>query len=147
MPTIITSGDITLTPDAIDGYSSERESGNIVHPILGRANPDTTLRAASLRTGTLRLTFGGEAESKEAEDVHAVGGVFAIISPERSSVEMSYTLADRGRIRRTWDNAGFWTLEVDYQETIDAGGVAPIIIVDGGTPDDPGEGFLDGGAP
>jgi hypothetical protein len=147
MATIITVGDHTMTPTQVLGYASSRQSRNIVHDILGRESPDITLRPASLRTGTLEMGFTSEADAKDAEDRHAVGGVFAIISTERASVEMSYVTA--GAIGRELEDStrDAWVVRVDYQETTDAAGVDPIIVIDGGTPEDEGEGFLDGGAP
>jgi hypothetical protein len=119
MSTVITSGSETIEPTIIDGYSSGRESRNIVHPILGRSEPDVTLRPANLRTGTLTLGFEGptsEIDSLEAETLHATGGVFAVVSTDRGTVEMSYVV--NGQISRTLEDEtrDAWLVTVDYQE-------------------------------
>lgn len=113
MTTIIYSGG-TIEPIAVSDYATSREGGNIVHPILGRAEPDVTLRPANLRTGTLTMTFADEGASRIAEDAHATGAVFGILSDERPTVEMSYVVA--GAISRTLGAAAVWTLTVDFQE-------------------------------
>lgn len=119
MATIITHEADTITPTQVLGYSAEREAGNVVHPILGRSNPDVTLRPASLRTGTLSLGFQGdtsEEDSAECAEIHAVGGVFSIFSTERATVEMSYV--SNGRITRELDDESrdAWVVTVDFQE-------------------------------
>lgn len=119
MSTLITHGADTITPTQVLGYDTEREAGNIVHPILGRSNPDVTLRPARLRTGTLTLGFHGrtsEADSLTAEALHATGGVFAVVSTDRATVEMSYVVD--GMIRRELDDESrdAWVLSVGFQE-------------------------------
>jgi hypothetical protein len=113
---IISSGDIDLVPLVINGYESSRQSGNLVHPIMGRANPDITFRPAMLRTGTLRLVFLDETASKQAEDEHAIARVWQVITPDRLTVEMSYVT--NGSIVRTLDDAtrDAWIVSIDYQE-------------------------------
>ncbi|TQJ31945.1 hypothetical protein [Microbacterium sp. SLBN-146] len=116
---LITHGASTITPTEILGYTSERESRNIIHAILGRSNPDVTLRPAALRTGTLIMGFHGansEADSASAEALHATGGVFTVLSPDRGTIEMSYVAA--GRITRELEDEtrDAWVLRVDFQE-------------------------------
>lgn len=117
MATVITSGTDTITADAVSDYASASTSGNRVHRILGVAAPSAALRTASLRTGTLTLTFRSETESYAAEELHREGGrVFSLASAERPTVNMAYILADGGRIERTLTLTGQWTLTVDFQE-------------------------------
>jgi hypothetical protein len=117
MSTIITSGADTLEPTLVTGYASRREARSIVHTILGRENPDVTFRPASLRSGQLELLFTGESESLDAEQLHATGQTFALISTDRASVEMTYVVAD-GTIERELDDAtrDVWIVRVPFQE-------------------------------
>lgn len=125
MSEYVTNGVDTFTPTLIDGYESERASATIVHQILNRSAPDVTVRPAGMRTGTLRMVFAdstsdggglGEPDSKACEDAHAAGGVFNLISSDRSSIVMSYV--PHGRIRRALDDVtrDVWILEVEFHE-------------------------------
>lgn len=116
MATIITAGATTITADAVDGYESSRESGNRVHAIPGRPGPDASLRVAGLRTGTIRLAFASEVEADAAENTHAMARSFTLLSEDRPTVNMTYILQEGGRISRTLEAAGYWTVSVDFQE-------------------------------
>jgi hypothetical protein len=120
MSTVITYSGGAINPDMVLGYQSQREAGNIVHPILGRDNPDITFRPARLRTGRLELGFysdTAEEDSLAAEEAHALGVIFNLASTDRGSIEMSYVVA--GSVVRSLavpSGTGAWTLDVDYQE-------------------------------
>src|SRR5688500_7572097 len=118
MSTVITYTGGSITPDMVLGYQSQRQAGNIIHPILGRENPDITFRPAMLRTGRLELGFYGatsEADSLAAEAAHGLGAVFTLASTDVGSIEMSYVVA--GSVTRTIEVPGTaWTVHVDYQE-------------------------------
>jgi len=117
MANTITTGIYTITPTLIDGYEAERIGGTIVHPILGRVNPDVTLRPAAMRTGTLRLLFIEEANAKTALDVLSTGAVFRLNSDERD-VSMSFVVPEGERISyRLNDEArDGWHLDVPFAE-------------------------------
>lgn len=118
MSTTISAGATILRPILVDGYSAVRESRNIVHHIIGRQDPDITRRPASLRSGSLRLLFADEAESLQAEDVHANGITFVLTSTERASIEMTYVLAEGQTITRELDDETreLWLVIVPFQE-------------------------------
>lgn len=116
-PTVIVKGDqLIAIPDVMDGFESRRDSQTIVHPILGRPNPDITIRPAMLRTGTLSFVFGSETESFAAEISHAEGGVFKLESSTRDTVQMRYVPV--GQITRTLERTtrDTWIVTVDFQE-------------------------------
>jgi hypothetical protein len=140
--TTVSDGTTTFNPTLVDGYESTRATATVVHQIMNRSTPDISIRPAALRAGTLRMIFadssaaGGdlivdgdgyvvagspftvnaELDSKACEDAHAAGGVFNLVSSERSSIVMSY-VAD-GSITRALDDAtrDVWILEVDFHE-------------------------------
>lgn len=118
MVLMITHGVSTVIPTQILGYETERESQNIVHAIMGRSEPDVTLRPAYLRTGTLSLGFEGvtsETDSKAAEDLHATGGVFTL-NADRVTAGMSYVVT--GTVKRTLEEEtrDAWIVEFSFQE-------------------------------
>ena len=116
MSTTITHASSTITPDLIDGFNAARQSANIVHQILGLAEPDVTIRPALLRAGTLRLIFSDETASKDAEDLHATGGIFTLASTERASIDMDYVVSGTVRRYLSPETRNYWVLEVDFQE-------------------------------
>lgn len=121
MPTTITQGANTIAPQEVLSVSSEQTAGNIVHPILGRANPDVTLRPAGMRTGSIEMGFSGpnsETDSAAARALLAAGGVFTMTSTDRATVNMTFVAS--GRITRELEETtrNAWTISLDYQEVI-----------------------------
>lgn len=115
---LITYSGGTLEPDLVLGYSTAREGGAIVHDILGRADPDVTLRPMGTRTGTLTLLFTAEADAEEAERVLASADTFALSDPDRSSILMDF--ASTGTVTRTLDpdTLDVWIVTVAYRQVV-----------------------------
>lgn len=121
MTNLITRGVDTIEPTIIEGYRSERESRNIVHPILGRAEPDVTLRPSSLRGGSLTLGFESatsEDDSKAAEDILGDSGVFALTSSDRSTVDMSFVVVGTPARELEDETRDAWLVVFEYQEVL-----------------------------
>lgn len=118
MNATITGGASVITPTLVTELSEANTGRNIVHRIIGRTDPDVTLRAASLRTGTLELAFLSEADSHTARNVLATGGLFTLNSPDRPTLAMKFVVADNGRISRAIEDTtrNAWTIAVDYAE-------------------------------
>lgn len=116
MAELFTQGSDTYTPDAVEVFMTERESRNIVHNVIGRANPDITLRPAGLRTGTLSVVFRDELDALAFDDAHAVGAVFTYDSGSRPTLSMTYVPV--GRLTRELDpsSLAFWRVTFDFQE-------------------------------
>ena len=119
MSNVITSQTAVITPTLITGYSSKRESHTVLHQIIDRSAPDVTLRAASLRSGSLELLFAAEdaeAASSAAEAALSEAAVFTLTSDERSTVGMPFVV--QGSITRTLDDASrsAWTVAFDWAE-------------------------------
>lgn len=105
-----------ITPIHVNGYESSRESGVVIHPIVGRSSPDVTLAPAALRAGTLNLLFDDETESRAAEDAHALPLAFTLVSAARTTIDMYYVVT--GATRRTLNSVDrrHWVVEVPFQE-------------------------------
>ena len=119
MPTILTSGETVISPTICLSIETRRTAGNIVHDVVGRSDPDVTLRPAGTRTGTLRLGFLGassEADSETAELALSGVGVWSILSDERESLAFSFIVA--GRIERVLDDItrDDWIVVVEFRE-------------------------------
>ncbi len=121
MPALITFGSSTIAPSQVMGYMSERAGNNVVHPILGREEPDVTLRPASLATGTLELGFQGptaESNSKTAQTLASTSGVGTFYSSDRSSVGMTFVVTDRVRRELDPDSRDAWIVSIPWQEVM-----------------------------
>lgn len=123
MSATITIGSTVISPQAVTGYESVREGQSIVHDILGRSNPDVTLRPSGLRRGTLHLAFIGttaEADSLAAENAHALAGVAALTVADHPTASMSYIVPGAGSIKRSLspETMNHWLLELDFQEVL-----------------------------
>lgn len=107
---------LVIEPLATDGYESSRTSGSITHQILGKPEPDITIRPATLRTGTLTFWFDDEEASLEAEEAHAEGGLFYLEHGVRQTVLMRYV--PTGTITRSLERStgGAWIVTVEYTE-------------------------------
>lgn len=119
MGTVVTRGALIIAPTQVNEITSERDSGVLVHEVLGRPVPDVTLRPASSRKGTLEMLFAGvgaEDASAAAEDAHTVPGMFTIASDERPTLSFSYVPV--GRITRVLDaqTRDVWLVRVEYRE-------------------------------
>jgi hypothetical protein len=112
----ISNGTDTITPTLITGYESDTESNNVVHRIIGRADPDVSLSADSLRSGTLELFFESYAEVWEAKALHAAPSVFTLTDADVPAINMTYVRDGSMTIRLDPESLELWTLSVGYQE-------------------------------
>jgi len=115
MPSIITFDASTLTPTVVEGYEGASEGRNIIHDILGRSNPDVTLRPAGLRKGTLTLHFISETQSRSAENLARTAGVGIFSSTERPTLAMTFVVGTGSIIRRATEY-GSWVVTFPFQE-------------------------------
>lgn len=118
MSTTITYSSGTITPAVVDGYSSARSGGTLLHWVSNVASPDVTLRPADLRSGSLRLVFPDDASSAAAEMALSAPEVFTLASTDLGSIPMAFVVPETGQILRELDDATrrVWVLTVDFQE-------------------------------
>jgi len=115
--TTITHSTGTITPTIVDGFTSTRESGTLVHPILGSENPDVTLRPAALRAGILTLVFASASAATAAEMVMASAQVLTLTDPDVSQIGMSFVVTGGGiELDLDRESRSAWLLRVPFQE-------------------------------
>ena len=116
MTTTISDGTTAVTPVLTLGYASNRDSRNVFHDVIGRADQDVTLYPAGLRSGTLTFLFDNETDALTCENLHSAAAVFTITDTDRPSIAMTYAV--KGKIPRTLDDGTreMWTVAVDFQE-------------------------------
>lgn len=123
--TTITKGTISFSPSIVRGYAASTESRNIVHTILGRAEPDISLQPDTLRRGELELGFvdlvnpaAAEAAAFFAMKQHQTPGVFVLYDFDRPAVRMRYVREGRMSIELDDESRHAWILTVGFQEVI-----------------------------
>lgn len=117
MTTIITHSGGVITPEVVDGFDAEREARSIVHTIMGREDPDVTMRPSSLQQGTLTLVFATGAAAAAAAATLNLLRVFTLSDSDVPEVNMSFVVAN-GRARRRLDSSTrkVWIVEVPFSE-------------------------------
>lgn len=117
MTTTITWGTLVVYPELVTGYESRRESGNLLHTVIGRDDFDVTLKAAGLRQGTLEVWCPSHSSALEVEALHAQIGVMHLTDDDRPGVAMHYVVS--GTIDVTPEfGTPRWLVRVAYAEVI-----------------------------
>lgn len=116
--TTLSDGTTSLVPMLVLGYTTTREPRTVVHAVIGRPDPDVTLRPAALRNGTLRILCADVAAAQAMVDLHAQGLPLTLSEDDLPSLDMAYvvdgpitsSLDDETRVR--------WVVEVGYREVL-----------------------------
>lgn len=116
MATTITHNSTTITPVLVVGWESAQDTRNVVHDILGRQNPDVTLRAAKLRTGTLRTLWSTVADAETCRNLHSDVGTFTITTTDVALASMTYVVSGSITATLDEDSSELWTVEIEFQE-------------------------------
>jgi hypothetical protein len=118
LTTTLSNGTDTIAPDLVDGYESSRTARTLTHDVIGRADPDITLRPADTRKGQLRLVFGDEAAAAAAEISHAGTSVWTLTTSDLTTIGMRYVVAE-GDVTRILDaTRACWIVTVPFREVL-----------------------------
>lgn len=117
MATTLTRAGVTITPTAILGYSSSRDTGNVLHDVLGRADFDVTFGPAGLRALTLKFLFPTLTAALTAEQLHTSVGKIILADSDLPLVNMTYVPSGRIGVELD-DESQKWFLVVDVQEVV-----------------------------
>ena len=111
------NGTDTITPELIDGYSSESLSGTVVSQLLGSEEVAVTLRPASLRNGTMRLNMGTDEDAAAAAELALRGAhVWTLVTGERDTVDMAFVVKDRVTRDLDDETRDVWIVGFGWQE-------------------------------
>lgn len=94
MSVTISDGATSLQPLLVIGHQVSRESRNVVHKILGRPDPDITLREAGLRSGSLAILCATPADAYTMLAIHSNPGALTLTDTELPQASMQYVLAE-----------------------------------------------------
>lgn len=115
----ISDGTTTITPQLVLGYEAQQAGRSVFHDVLGRSDPDVTLRTAGLRAGNLALFFLTAADADACRQLHARAAVFAYVDSDLPGTSMSYVV-DEGGVTTTLDDEGRrrWVVTVAFREVM-----------------------------
>lgn len=113
MSSVIETPTGTISPILVTEYSAKRASQSVVHKIMGRTDPDVTLRPAALRTGSLTLLFSTQADAQNGADLLGVLGVSVLSDTDVPGVGMSFIATGDLAVQEDSPN---WTLALDFTE-------------------------------
>lgn len=119
MSTQITYAGGVITPAVVNGFETTRLARSIVHVILGRPDPDITIRPTGLRKGELTLIFATGAEAAAAEATLSIPQRFTLSDADVPEVSMSFVVA-AGEIGVSLDleTQTVWQVVVPFQEIL-----------------------------
>lgn len=114
--TTISDGTTTLTPMLVLGWSTSREARSVVHRLIGRPDPDVTLRPHGLRTGQMRILCEDMAAALAMEALHASGVVLTIADDDVAATSMSYVVSGQLLVELDPVTLNRWTVTADVTE-------------------------------
>src|SRR5665647_3861667 len=117
MTTTITRGAQVVYPELVTGYDSRRESGNLLHNVIGRADFDVTLKAAGMRQGTLEVWCPSHTSALGVEALHAQAGVMHLTDDDAPGVAMHYVVSGAIDVTPAFGTPR-WLVRVGYAEVI-----------------------------
>ena len=116
MTTTISDGTTSVTPKLILEYEHTRATRSLVHDVLGRADPDVTLRAAATRSGRIRALLVSPADVSTLDELLSAPAVLSIASTDEPRLDgLTFVVADAD-IRVTLEGQSTWFVEWTYQQ-------------------------------
>lgn len=114
--TTLARGGTSVSVPMVTNYESTRETGNRVHKIIGRPDPEVTLAEAGLRTGRLEVWCADHAQALAVEALHAGIGVLTLTDGDLPGLGMSYVTSGRVECRLDYQTQTRWLVTVEYAE-------------------------------
>lgn len=115
MTTTIQHGASSIPVDFLLGFTTEREHGNILHPVLGRGDVEVTFKVAGLRSGTFKFLCETFEKAAALEAEHAQVGIFTLLNDELPDPGVSMVYVPVGSITVERDGSK-WIVGVGFQE-------------------------------
>jgi len=109
----------TSSPVEVYGYEAARQSQNVIHPILGKPDPDVTLRPASLRRGTLDLLFTDSWFSSQCLRMLSKPASFWFLDENTGDFDhFRFRFVIDGEVREVLDDSTrkVWLIRVPFQQ-------------------------------
>jgi hypothetical protein len=88
----ISDGTTTLSVISILGWSDDRESGNVMHDIIGRSDPDVTLHPARARSGSFQALCTDMVAGWALRELLAGAAVLHLVNTDLPDTDMDFVL-------------------------------------------------------
>jgi hypothetical protein len=113
---VITLGTDSFVPELVLGYQTQRSAGTLTHTIIGRADPDVTLKPVAPRTGTLELFVLSEDDAITLVALLEQQGVFRLDESVYVSMSMWFVVTGTLGIRVEEQTQRRWIVSCPYAE-------------------------------
>jgi hypothetical protein len=113
----ITRGTATVSPLGVK-VAATRATGNIMHSIIGRPDPDVTFGKTALATGRIEMLFATHAAALAAAATLAAPGVYVLNMPEDSEYSMRFVVSGPLEPAVLGEGGTKWLLRVDFSEVL-----------------------------
>ena len=117
MTTSLMRGSTTVTPQAVLGYTSTQQTGNVLHDVLGRSDFDVTFGVAGLRSVTFKFLFPTLAAALTCRNLHAAVGKITLTDTDLPDLNMVYVPSGAIAVELD-DDSQKWFVTVDAQEVL-----------------------------
>ena len=114
--TTISDGTTTLTPILVTGWETTRTAANVLHVVVGRADPDVTYRTATLRAGTLECLCATLELALQLEELAAQPKRLTLADPDHPSIGMAFVASGDIRVELDPDTREQATVAIDFQQ-------------------------------
>lgn len=116
--TTISSGTLTFTPELVTAWEVSQESRNVIHPIIGRTDPDVTLKPASSRTGTLEMLFTTASAAESARGILANSAVFTVSDSETWLNGFDFVMSGNISTALEDETRNLWIITAEFTEVL-----------------------------
>lgn len=115
----IASGTSSFNPASVTTWATSQTSRNVIHDIIGRADPDVTLKPASSRAGTLEMLFTSQSGAETARGILSKLGVFTITTADPAWLN-GFKFVIQGEVAVALDSTtqNAWVLTAGFKEVI-----------------------------
>lgn len=116
MTTTVTDGTTSVTPALVVDYAHQRRVRTLVHEVIGRPDPDVTLRPAATRSGTLRALLTSPADVDALDAMLAAASILTVSSTDEPRLDGLRFAVGSGEISVTLESTTTWIVEWPYVE-------------------------------
>lgn len=116
--TTISSGTLTFTPELVTAWQVTQDSRNVLHTIIGKTDPDVTLKPSSTRSGTLEMLFTSASLANTARGILANGTIFTISDSETWLNGFDFVMSGAITSALEDETRRLWTITADFTEVI-----------------------------
>lgn len=117
MTIAISDGITTYNPLLLTGWETSRQSGNVLHTIVGASAVDATLREAGLRTGELQFLCADMSAALAIEALVSQAVELSLTVTETDlSIAMDFVASGSITVAIDEDSRELWTVGIEFQE-------------------------------